>query len=257
MDWSDGHYELTALALEPASRVAVDAIGANPGMTVLDLGTGTGNAALEAARLGARVLAVDPAPRLLEIAAQRAAEAGLSIETKSGVAGAIPAGDAEFDAVLSVFAVIFAPDPGAVAAELARVLRPSGRIALTAWLPVGPLFEAGRILREAMQRILPQEPARSSPRWGDPSWVRELFAAHDCYVEYTEHELVFDAPSANSWFEEQETHHPMWRAVKAALPADAWERVRRESVDALQGAAKEGVFSGIRSPYLLYIIAKA
>lgn len=259
MDWSDGSYEHTARALEPAARVALDVLAVKSGMKLLDVGSGTGNAAIEAARLGAHVTALDPAARLLEVARERAIAADLAIETKIGVAGAIPVDAATFDAAVSVFAVIFAPDAAAVAAELTRVVRPGGKMALTAWQSCGALFEAGRILRGAMATAFPDEPARSAPRWGDAGWVRSLFAPHRCYVEYTEHELVFEGESAEAWFSEQETHHPMWRGVKSALTASdpaAWERVRAETVAVLQEANGDAPTLRIRSPYVLYAIAR-
>lgn len=258
MDWSDGSYEHTATTLELATEVVLDTLGVTEGMTLLDLGCGTGNAAIEAAKRGARVTAVDPAKRLLAVARERAAAAKLSLEAKPGEAAAIPAESGVFDAAVSVFAVIFAPDAAAAAAELIRVVKPGGRIVISAWQPVGGLFEAGRILRNAVDALVPADVARSAPSWGDPGFVRELFGAHQCYVEYTEHELWFEAESADAWFSEQERHHPVWRGVKAALADDpaAWERVRAESVAALRAASDEPVRLHLSSPYLVYSIAR-
>jgi 2-polyprenyl-3-methyl-5-hydroxy-6-metoxy-1,4-benzoquinol methylase len=115
-DWSLGRYESTAERLLPAARVVVESAALHAGERVLDLGCGTGNAALLAAACGARVTGVDPASRLLEVARARAASEGADITFLAGEAASLPVGDASADVIVSVFAVIFAPDAVAAAA---------------------------------------------------------------------------------------------------------------------------------------------
>jgi len=76
MDWDRGEYELTAVAVTPAAEAVVLAGRVRPGQRVLDVGCGTGNAALIAARAGAEVTAVDPSPRLLDVARAQARREG-------------------------------------------------------------------------------------------------------------------------------------------------------------------------------------
>src|SRR5436305_15136046 len=110
LDWSLGRYERTAGQLLPAARLVVERAAPAAGDRVVDVGCGTGNAALLAAERGARVTGVDPATRLLEVARERAAARGLDADFATGDAAHLPVGDGEADVVLSVFGVIFAPD---------------------------------------------------------------------------------------------------------------------------------------------------
>ncbi len=258
MDWGDGQYELTAAALEPAAKRAVDAAKVGSGMRVLDLGAGTGNAALEAARRGAEVLAVDPAARLLEVCRARAAEQGLSVSVAQGDAGKIPAGDASFDALVSVFAVIFAPDAEVAASEMLRVVRPGGSIVVTSWVPEGPIAKAGAILREAMESVAPPPTERPTPAWGDPAWVRGLFTSRGATVSIEEDTLSFEAASPEAWFEEQAQHHPIWRRGRD-LFADApskWERTRERSVEALRAGNEDPARFRTTSRYLVIVATR-
>jgi SAM-dependent methyltransferase len=253
LDWGDGTYELTAETLVRAAARAVQAAAITPAERVLDLGCGTGNAALEAARAGARVLAVDPAERLLEVARARAAAAGLSIEFAKGDASAIPAADAGVDALLSVFAVIFAPDAEQAAKEMLRVLAPGGRIVLTSWVPQGGIAEAGKILREAMAETEPNAPARAAPRWGDEAYVRELLEPRGAAVRIERDTLAFEAESAEAWFAQQEQHHPAWLFVRSALGdrSAAWTAVRERSIECLRAHSETSDRLRLTSEYLV------
>ena len=122
-DWSIGCYERTAAQLLPAAEAVVARAAPLAGELVVDVGCGTGNAALLAAARGARVIGVDPAARLLEVARAEAAARELEATFVAGEAAAIPLPEASADAVVSVFGVIFAPDAAAAAAELTRVSR--------------------------------------------------------------------------------------------------------------------------------------
>lgn len=115
------------MQLRPAAEVVVGQLAPRPDEVVLDLGRGTGNAAMIAASRGARVIGVDPSPRLLEVARAVAAAAGIDAAFALGDAGSLPVPDGCVDAIVSVFGVIFAPDAEAAAAEMARTLRP-GRV---------------------------------------------------------------------------------------------------------------------------------
>src|SRR5690242_13265360 len=145
VDWSLGHYEHTAAHLLPAARVLVERASPTAGEYVVDIGCGTGTAALLAAERGARVIGVDPAPRLLEVARAQANERSLDATFELGEAADLPVPDGEIDLAMSAFGLIFAPDPRAAAAELARVTTPASRIVLSAWLPGGPLAEVARV----------------------------------------------------------------------------------------------------------------
>lgn len=236
MDWGIGAYERTAETLRDASRRIVRTAEIGRGMRVLDLGCGTGNAALEAAGRGAEVVAVDPARRLLDVCSARAAEAGLAVTVRDGDASGIPAEDGTFDVLLSVFGVIFAQDADRAAAEMLRVTRKGGRIVFTSWNPTGPIFEAGVILLQAMSRARPEPEARPMPAWGDPTFLEELFARHGATAAVEDATLGFRAASPSAWLEDQERHHPIWLTVRAALEGSpgAWEDARPLMLDALQ-----------------------
>ncbi|SRR5216683_1899747 len=218
MDWSLGRYEHTAAQLMPAAAVVVDVAAPVAGEHVVDVGCGTGNAALLAATRGARVTGVDPAQRLLEVARARAAEQCLDATFAPGEAAALPLEDASADVLVSVFAIFLAPDAAAAAAELARVAAPGGRMVLSDWIPRGgAMWEASRVGGEAIGRAV-GAPAGPPPfPWHDREALAGLLGPHGFEVAVEERRLAFTAPSAGDFFDAEMASHPLAIAGRAIL----------------------------------------
>jgi SAM-dependent methyltransferase len=175
-----------------AGEAVVAGAGVEPGMTVLDVACGTGNATLPAARNGARTTGLDFAPGLLEIARERAADAMLEIDFVEGDAQALPFGDASFDRVVSTFGHMFAPDHRRTADEMKRVLKPGGVIAVACWIPEGAI---GRMFRVTAD-LLPPPPGPSPALWGTEDHVREMWGDD---VEFERLEIVWTDDSVESY----------------------------------------------------------
>ena len=250
MDWGVGRYEDTAVELEPVAELVVSRAGISRGERVLDLGCGTGNVAAAAAAAGAEVVGVDPAARLLEVARERVP----GMEFVQGTAEAIPLPEDAFDAVVSVFGVIFTPEPEAAGAEIARVLKPGGRALLTTWVPAGAVHEAFGAIGRALAEISGEEP-RKPFGWGEPQVVRDLFARHGAQVEIAEERITFTAPSAEAWIEEGERSHPMMIPAKAALTeAGRYDDLRAAAIEALEVHRDPGDAFALTSRYLVVTV---
>lgn len=161
---------LEAVTTPPAARLVAFA-GVRPGDKVLDVGCGTGVAALTARHAGAKVTGLDLTPRLLERARENAAVAGFNdIEWREGDAEALPFRDGEFDVVLSQYGHIFAPRADVATREMLRVLRAGGRIAFSSWPPELAL---GKLFGLTGKYLAPPPGATPPAQWGDPAFVRE------------------------------------------------------------------------------------
>ena len=239
IDWGDGDYARTAATLVPAAEVLVEVAGVGAGDRVLDVGCGNGNASLAAAARGADVRAVNPSPGLVALARERADAAGAAVRPEVAAAGELPFEDGAFDAVVSSFAVIFAPDAAAAIGEMVRVARPGGVVALSTWLPGGGIQAAAEVLMS----LLPPRP-EPRPRWDDPDWILGLLAAAGAPGGTVDpRELAFEAPSPAAWFAEHEEFHPVWRALQREAGPAAWDEVRQASVRALAAHDEgEGAF---------------
>jgi len=150
-EWGVGSYEATAAELAPVSDVAVAALGLRGGERVLDVACGTGNASLAADAAGARATGLDTSRRLLEVARERCPGA----EFVLGDATELPFADGQFDAAVSIFGVIFAQPPERAVAEIARVVRPGGQIAITTWPPRGPIFAGASLIAPSRRARAP------------------------------------------------------------------------------------------------------
>jgi SAM-dependent methyltransferase len=169
--WSEGDFNVIALAVMPASEMLVSAIDVHGGERVLDVACGSGNAALVAARRNAVVTGIDYVPALIERARARAQAEGTSVDFREGDAQALPFAADSFDVTLSVFGVMFAPEQPRAASELLRVTRKGGRIGLVNWMPE----EFGGDFFRAHAKYLPPPPGlQPPPRWGTEGGVREL-----------------------------------------------------------------------------------
>jgi ubiquinone/menaquinone biosynthesis C-methylase UbiE len=170
--WSSGDYHMIGTQIQIVSELLIEALDVHSTERVLDVATGSGNAALAAARRGCDVTGVDYVPALLERARRRAEAEGLTIEFVEGDAEALPFPDASFDVVSSVFGSMFAPDQERAAAELARVVRPGGRIGVVAHTPDGFI---GNLFKVIAKHAPPPAGLRSPIQWGTEARLRELF----------------------------------------------------------------------------------
>jgi ubiquinone/menaquinone biosynthesis C-methylase UbiE len=186
--WASGDFHAVGARIVLTAEELCDAADLRAGWRVLDVATGSGNAAIAAARLGCRAVGVDYVPALLQRGRIRAAAEGLDVKLVEGDAEALPFPDESFDAVTSVFGCMFAPDHARAAAELMRVCRPGGAIALASWTPDGFI---GELFRTVAAHVPPPAGVASPMLWGTDEYLRELFGEAVSSLESTERTFTF------------------------------------------------------------------
>ena len=194
--WASCDYSAVAARIAVMAEDMVQAAGLRAGERVLDVATGSGNAAIAAARNGCEVIGTDYVPELLERARARAAAEGLAVTFAEADAEDLPYPDGEFDAVTSSLGVMFAPDQERAAAELARVCRPGGTIAMVNWTPSGFI---GGLLRTVGKHVPPPPGVRPPTLWGTEERLRELLGDAVSDLRVTRREFVFRFQSAEDF----------------------------------------------------------
>ena len=230
MVWSAGgkDYDEISRGISDAIEHCVRRLNPRPGERILDLSTGTGWTSRVVARRGATVVGADIAGDLLDAARARAAAEDLAIDYQIGDAESLAFEDGQFDAVVSTFGVMFASRPEAAAAELARVCRKGGRIALTTWLSDGRVFKMFQVMRRHMPP--PPSPAPPSPfAWGRIERIRELLGGA-FHLRFEKGISYYREPSAEAAWETFSKGYGPTRSLAASLGPAAREALRQDFV---------------------------
>jgi SAM-dependent methyltransferase len=213
--WAAGDYAVIGTTLQIVGERICEAVDLRAGERVLDVAAGNGNATLAAARRFGAVTSTDYVGTLLERGRERAAAEGLPAEFREADAEALPFSEASFDVALSTFGVMFTPDQERAAAELARVVRPGGRIGLANWTPGGFI---GQIFKTIGKHVPPPAGVKSPALWGTEARLAELFPGHR--VQATLQVFNLRYRSATHWLEVFRTWYgPVHRAFAALDPA--------------------------------------
>src|SRR3954470_4369016 len=191
--WASGDFGVVGARIVLVAEQLCDAADLRAGWHVRDVATGSGNAAIAAARLGCSAVGVDYVPALLERGRRRAAAESLDVVFMDGDADALPFPKASFDAVTSVFGAMFAPDHRQTASELLRVCRPGGTIALASWTPDGFI---GDLFRTTGAHVPPPPGVPSPMLWGTEAYLLDLFGDAISSLDVTERTFTFRFPSA-------------------------------------------------------------
>lgn len=252
--WTIGDYPAIAQRLLPLSLDVVEAVTIAPGDQVLDVGTGDGNTAIEAARLGAKVTGVDLTPAQIAKARDRAAAADLQIELDEADAAALPQSDASYDVVVSVMGMIFAPDHQRATREMVRVCRPGGRIAITSWLNgEGSWFQAWR---ERAADLLPPPSGGPEPdAWGVPDEMQSRLEAAGLDAQIDERPFTWDFPSLEAGLDFFVTNAGPFIAFLEATAAQGREAEAKATLLSVMEETNEATDGSLRlnAPYLLAV----
>ncbi|MFE1598958.1 class I SAM-dependent methyltransferase [Methylobacterium sp. ID0610] len=223
-----GRYNEVSRGIADSIEHCVLRLDPQPGERILDLATGTGWTSRVVARRGARVTGVDIGPDLLAFAAEQARAENLAIDYRLGDAESLPFADGAFDAVISTCGVMFASRPEAAAAELARVCRTGGRIALTTWLADSNLFKMFMVMKPYMPP--PPSPAPPSPfEWGRTERITDLLG-RDFDLAFEKGVSFYREPSAEAAWETFSTGYGPTKALAASLDADRRADLRRDFI---------------------------
>ncbi len=241
--WMAGDFGKIAEHARAGVEEFVDRLRIAPGLRVLDVACGSGNASIPAARAGASVTGVDIATNLLEQARERAHAEGLPARFEEGDAEALPFDDESFDVIVSTFGAMFAPRPERVASELVRVCRPGGRIAMANWTPSG---FSGKMFKANAAHVPPPPGMLPPVLWGDEATVRERLRAGIETLDLTRRPILFtfpfDAAAVVEFFRAyfgptQRAFESLDAAGQAALRADL-ERLWVENNSATDGTTE-------------------
>jgi SAM-dependent methyltransferase len=250
--WGAGEYSALSRYIADVGELVVARARIAPGMRVLDVACGAGNAALTAARAGARVTGLDLTPKLLDAGRAKAQAESIEIEWREGDAENLPFDDGSFDRVVSTFGHMFAPRHERTASEMARVCRRGGTIVTATWTPEGITGDLFRVIGSFM----PPPPDYASPPifWGREDYVRERFAAVATGFEFERHINWIAWDSVESWADFfMDRFGPMVTA--RAMLGDRFAELR-EQVVGIWTRANQATDGTLRLPqeYLLSVV---
>jgi SAM-dependent methyltransferase len=229
--WSAGDYAVVGTTLQIVGESLCEAIDLRSGGRVLDVAAGNGNATLAAARRWCDVTSTDYVPALLESGRRRAVAEGHIITFQEADAEQLPFPDGTFDAVLSTFGVMFAPDQEQAARELARVCKPGGRIGLANWTPESFI---GRLFKLIGKYVPPAAGVQSPALWGTRSRLDQLFAATAAAIRVESREFVFRYRSPMHWVEVFRNYYGPLNKTFGGLDSDRQAAFTRELLDLIE-----------------------
>jgi ubiquinone/menaquinone biosynthesis C-methylase UbiE len=255
--WASGDFARVAARIVWSAEQLCESAGLQAGWRVLDVATGSGNAALGAARRGCESVGIDYVPALLERARIRAEAELLSAEFVEGDAEAIPFPDASFDAVLSIYGAMFAPDHRKTASELARVCKPGAMIALASWMPEGFIADTFRVV----STYAPMAPGLTPPiQWGDEAYLKSIFGNTIRSIRSQVRTNFFRYPSAEANVEFFRTYYGPTLKLFTAVGAANEARLAGQLADLARRYDRNGGGAGpvaIAADYLETVIVRA
>jgi ubiquinone/menaquinone biosynthesis C-methylase UbiE len=226
--WGTGPYQNITETIADIHELVVDRLDPQAGDRWLDLACGTGAVSERAAERGAAVTGVDLAPVLIETAKERAQERGLEIDYRVGDCENLDLEDGAFAALSSTCGIMFAPDHGATAGELARVVKPGGRIGLANWTPEGGLAKMFGMMKPFAPP--PPEGAGSPFAWGDENHVRELLG--DAFeLDLERHVSHLRVPSGEDYWELFSSSYGPTKTLADSLDDERREEFHQAWVD--------------------------
>ncbi|MBL0419058.1 methyltransferase domain-containing protein [Ramlibacter sp. AW1] len=224
--WSSGDYAVVGTTLQIVGETLCEAADLRAGERVLDVAAGNGNATLAAARRGSEVTSTDYVPALLERGRERAAAERLqAIQFREADAEALPFEDGSFDAVLSTFGCMFAPNGPRVAAELQRVCRPGGRIAMANWTPEGFI---GQLFKLIGRHVPPPAGITPPATWGTRAFIDQQFGPGASSIRADKRHFMFRYRSADHMLEIFRSYYGPVLKTFAALDEAAQQGLARE-----------------------------
>ena len=230
--WASGDYHVIGTQILIVAEELIETLDVRSTERVLDVATGSGNAALAAARRGCEVVGVDYVPALLERARQRAVSEGVEATFVDGDAEGLPFADGSFDVVTSVFGAMFAPDHAQTARELLRVTRSGGRIGLVAHTPDGFI---GQLFKTNARHVAPPAGLASPVLWGTREHLEQLMGDGTAEMTAQTRELVFRASSPQAFIDQWRASYgptlksfeAVGEAGRAALETDMLDLIAR------------------------------
>ncbi|WP_170783154.1 class I SAM-dependent methyltransferase [Ruegeria lacuscaerulensis] len=211
--WGSGDYSKVGVTLQITGEELAEAMAMTPGAKILDVAAGNGNATLAFARRFCDVTSTDYVETLLQASSQRAKAEGLFVTYKVADAENLPFGDQTFDAVVSTFGVMFTPNQQQSAAELQRMVRPSGKIGMANWTPDSFI---GQLFKTIGKHVPPPAGVNSPAQWGSETWVQETFGGKCEITSFRRKTFMFRYRSAEHFLEYFRTFYgPMQKAFEA------------------------------------------
>ncbi len=196
--WASGDYALIGTTLQIVGEQLCETMNLRPGCKVLDVAAGNGNATLAAARRFCDVTSTDYVDTLLKNGEQRAKADRLSVIFDVADVEALPYANSSFDAVLSTFGVMFTPNQDKAAAEMLRVCRSGGTIAMANWTPDGMI---GQVFKTLGKYLPPPAGVKSPALWGTEARIRELFGAKAKAIDVVPRQFTFRYRSASHFMD--------------------------------------------------------
>jgi ubiquinone/menaquinone biosynthesis C-methylase UbiE len=249
--WASGDYAVIGTTLQIVGESLAEACDLRTDERVLDVAAGNGNATLAAARRGCKVTSTDYVGALLERGAERAAAERLQVSFQEADAEALPFDDASFDAVVSTFGVMFAPDHAKSAAEMLRVCRAGGRIGLANWTPEGFI---GQLFKTLGKHVAPPPGVQSPALWGSEAHLQSLFGGA-ANVTVTRRMFNFRYRSAAHFIEVFRTWYGPVHKAFAALPAEQAAALERDLTELLTRLNRAGADSLVVASEYLEVVA--
>jgi len=251
--WGSGDYAVIGTTLQIVGESLAEACDLRCDERVLDVAAGNGNATLAAARRGCAVTSTDYVGSLLERGAERARAERLEVSFQVADVESLPFADASFDAVVSTFGVMFAPDHVRSAAEMARVCRPGGRIGLANWTPDGFI---GQLFKVLGRHVAPPAGVTPPSKWGVESHVRELFGRRLAAIAVVPRTFSFRYRSAAHFVDVFRTWYGPVHKAFASLPPDQAEALQRDLIELLERSNRAGPDSLVVPSEYLEIVAR-